>query len=182
MKRHLGLTLLLLLALHSLLKLQQGLWPELFWGSHVTSLLLAIALLLNWSLLSAAAFLFHLGIALPVYSAYLLGGGDWLWSSVLLHLLTPLFGWLVWRREQLPLAAIAWGLGIYAVVVLLARLFTPNELNINFAYSSFDPLQLPSWWLQRLSNLLLVLIVLSSTRWLYNYFSWPYRIKGQVHV
>ena len=142
MKRLLGALILALYGVLVLQKTQAGLGAELFWLSHVTSLILALGLLARVPLMVATGFLFHLAVALPAYIFYLATGGETSVVSFLLHLLTPLFGWIAWRGARLPLAALLSTYATYASVMAATLALTPPAMNVNAAFAPWVPLPL----------------------------------------
>ncbi len=142
MKRVLGAVILALYGVLVLQKTQAGLGAELFWLSHVTSLILALGLLARAPLMVATGFLFHLAVALPAYIFYLATGGETSVVSFLLHLLTPLSGWIAWRGVRLPLAALLSTYATYAAVMAATLALTPPAMNVNAAFAPWVPLPL----------------------------------------
>jgi hypothetical protein len=132
-----------LLALYVVLvvqKTQVGLGAELFWLSHVTSAMLALGLLARVPVMVATGFLFHLAVALPAYVFYLATGGETSVVSFLLHLLSPLFGWIACRGTRLPNVALVLAYATYAIVIGATLAFTPPAMNVNAAFQPWLPL------------------------------------------
>ncbi len=178
MKRLMGFALLALLICHALLKAQAGMLSEMLWTSHVTSGLLAVGLIFDLPMLMAIGFLFHLAVATPAYILLLLGHGDTNWTSFLLHSLTPIAGWIAWRK--LPLPTQTWWLAwlVCLLLVILCRVFTPEQLNINLAFKSWESAPFLGEWFNYTAVLLFILPQLAAVQWLFNRFTLSAGRKG----
>ena len=140
MKRITGAILLALYLVLVFQKTRAGLSAELLWLSHVTCAVLALGLLLDVALMIAAGFLFHLAVALPAYLFYLASGGETSLMSLLLHVLSPLFGWMACRGAPLPTPALLLTYTIYVVVIGATLAFTPAAMNVNSAFTHWASL------------------------------------------
>jgi hypothetical protein len=167
-KRLAGAVLLALLLALGWAKAQAGLLPEMLWMCHVASGALALGLLFDWAGCSAVGFLIHLAVGVPAYLLHLARGGDTTWVSFLLHLLSPLFGWLAWRGRALPRMTALLGLACYAALVALCLLVTPEALNVNLSFKPWAPVATASAWVSRAGNALLMLVLLVGVQWLLN--------------
>lgn len=168
MKRVFGAVLLALYLVLVYQKTQVGLAAELFWLSHVTSAMLAMGLLAGVRLLIATGFLFHLAVALPAYVFYLATGGETSTVSFLLHLLSPLFGAVVYWRARLPRGALMFAYLTYAVVMSATLAFTPPAMNVNAAFQPWVPLPLSGVWALQLFNALQMLAQTGAAFFLWN--------------
>lgn len=168
MKRAGGAVLLVLLLLLAMQKAQAGVASEMLWICHVTSAMLALGLLFDLPLLIATGFLFHLAVGIPAYLLHLATGGDSSALSFFLHLLSPLLGWLAWRRQTLP-AVVPWlALGTFLVLMAACRFTTPESLNVNLAFHPWGPLAAIGMWLGSGLNIALMLAQLGAARMLWN--------------
>jgi hypothetical protein len=167
-KRLAGAVLLALLLALGWGKAQAGLLPEMLWMCHVASGALALGLLFDWAACSALGFLIHLAVGVPAYSLYLVRGGDITAVSFLLHLLSPLFGWLAWRGRALPRMTALLGLACYAALVVLCLFVTPEALNVNLSFRPWAPMAAAGVWVSRVGNALMMLVLLAGVQWLLN--------------
>jgi hypothetical protein len=168
LKRAGGAVLLVLLLLLATQKVQAGVGLEMLWACHVASAMLALGLLFDLPVLIATGFLFHVAVGIPAYLLHLATGGDISAVSFLLHLLSPLFGWLAWRRQALP-AVVPWlVLGTFLGLMAACRFATPESLNVNLAFHPLGPLAALGMWLGSGLNIALMAAQLGAARMLWN--------------
>ena len=168
MKRLTGAILLALYLVLVFQKTQAGLSAELLWLSHVTSLVLALGLLLDVALMVAAGFLFHLAVALPAYLFYLTTGGETSLTSFLLHVLSPLFGWMACCGGSLPKRALLLTYAIYVVVIGATLVFTPAAMNVNSAFTHWASLNVGGALPLLAVNAVQMLLQTAAAFWLWN--------------
>jgi len=168
MQRLHGVILLLLLCCYGWMKAATGELAELLWASHVTSALLAAGLVAGLPALTAIGFLWHAGVAAPAYVLHLLAHGDTNWASVLLHVLSPAFGFLAWRGRPLPRATVWRAWSLYLALLVLCRAVTPASANINLAFEPWTASPVGGVWLNRVLNACLVLALLAAARFVFN--------------
>jgi hypothetical protein len=152
-----------LLALHAGYKLQQGRFGEMLWACHIASLLIGVGLLTRRSLLVAVGTVFHLALGLPAYVLDLIVSRQAAVTSVLVHFVPPLAGFLALRREApwprwTPIAAGS----LYVALIPLSRWLTEPVLNVNVAFAPWPPLAslTPSLWVSWLVNIGAIAVVL----------------------
>ncbi len=168
MKRITGTILLALYLVLVFQKTQTGLSAELLWLSHVTSLVLALGLLIEVPLMIGAGFLFHLAVALPAYVFYLSGGGETSVMSFLLHVLSPLFGAMAYWRARIPVRSLMLTFGIYVVVIGSTLAFTPAGMNVNSAFTHWASAPVPGLLPLTAINALQMLVQTSTAFFLWN--------------
>lgn len=168
MKRITGAVLLALYVALVVQKTQIGLGAELFWLSHVTSVVLALGLLFQVPLMVGAGFLFHLAVALPAYAFYLSTGGETSAMSFLLHVLSPLFGAKAYWRARIPVRSLMLTFGIYVVVIGSTLAFTPAGMNVNSAFEHWASLPVPGLLPLTAVNGLQMLVQTSTAFFLWN--------------
>ncbi len=168
MRRAAGALLLLLLAALAVSKAQDGVLAEMLWACHVTDGLLGLGLLLGWRRCAAIGFLYQVAIAVPTFVLHLASGGASTWLSIGLHTLTPVIGVLAWRRQRLPSPTPWWTLGVFGVLVVLARAFTPAAMNINLAFGPWAPVAWAGVWVSWGCNMALMAALLLLVQWLWN--------------
>jgi hypothetical protein len=125
---------LLSLALHAWSKGETYIW-EMLWGCHVASLILALGSLFGWTRAIALGFLFHVALGFPMWAIECITKRWISPTSVLVHVLPPLAGWLHVRHTGLPqhTALAAWAL--YVALIPVSAWLTPPDLNVNLAFS-----------------------------------------------
>ena len=137
---------LLLLALHAEGKMRDDVLVEMLWACHVASLIVVIGALADAPRIVAPGFLFHLAVGIPGLFLDVVATGITTWTSVALHIATPLTGWVVLRGRGIPHGALlhAW---LYYLVMQGVSLFTAPELNINIAHRpwGFLPVEIGTW-------------------------------------
>jgi hypothetical protein len=171
LKRAGGALLLALLLLLTVQKAQAGMAPEMLWVCHVTSAMLAIGLIFDTKILVSTGFLYHVSVAIPTYVLHLATGGDSSLVSFMLHTLTPVFGWLACRKQQLPAAAPWLALAIYLGLMVVCRFVTPESMNVNLAFHPWGPLATLGVWPVRVLNVFLMFAPLYFARKLWNKFN-----------
>ena len=134
-----GLTVLAALGLHAASKPLAAL-PDLLWGCHVWSFLIALGLLLRAPRLTSMGLLCHLAVGLPSWLLEAAAAGTTA-TSVLVHLLPPLLGFLDRRGQGLPRGTPWLAFACSALLQLVCRLATPPALNVNMVFTGWPPLQ-----------------------------------------
>jgi hypothetical protein len=166
-----GAALLALLAMLAVQKTQAGLAPELLWICHVTSAMLAMGLLAQAPLLIVTGFLCQVAVAVPAYALHVLSGGETTVVSFILHVLSPVFGWLAWRGKRIPAVTPWLGAAVYIGLLLICRQFTPEALNVNVAFRPWGPLADYGIWSVTAMNLVLLLVQTTTFLLLWNRFA-----------
>lgn len=141
---------------HTLLKLREGLLPELLWGCNVSAVALILGFAFEWPRVVGAAFLWRLVLGEPGFLAGLGSGERYGWTSALVHLVPTALAFLFLRRSSLPRGSAAWALAVSLLLVPLSRAWTPPDLNVNFAHRRVPWLaqRVPGRWSYRLVSLL----------------------------
>lgn len=137
----LGVAVLAALALHALDKLRLGLLWEMLWSCHVASLCIALGIFLRGPRWAAAGMLFHLAVGIPGYVLDAIVTWPTRPTSVLVHTVPALAGWVMVRRYGLPRRA-AWD--AFAGLLLLQGLsyaITPPALNVNLVFRPWTPFE-----------------------------------------
>jgi hypothetical protein len=127
------------LGLHALDKLRLGLLWEMLWSCHVASLCIALGIFLRWPRWAAAGMLFHLAVGIPGYVLDAVVTWPTRPTSVLVHTVPALAGWVMARRYGFPRRA-AWD--AFAGLLLLQGVsyaITPPALNINLVFRPWTP-------------------------------------------
>lgn len=145
-------------ALHTGLKLQDGLLPELLWGCNVSAAALILGFAFEWPTVVGAAFVWRLALGEPGFLAGLWSGERYAWTTAFVHLVPTLLAALFLRRSGLPRRAWLWaGLATLALVPL-SHAYSPEALNVNFAHQRLVWLSahVPGRWSYRLVSALLI--------------------------
>lgn len=142
---------------HTLLKVRDGLLPELLWGCNVSAVALILGFAFEWPRVVGAAFLWRLVLGEPGFLAGLGSGERYTWTTVLVHGVPTLLALLFLHRSGLPRGSAAWALAASLALVPLSRAWTPADLNVNFAHRRLAPLaaRVPGRWSYRMASLLL---------------------------
>lgn len=136
MRRPAALLLLVVMLLHTAVKVRLGTLPELLWACNVSTLILIGALWTDHRPLIGMALLWHLCVGEPGWIAGIAARG-WAfpgWTSVAVHTLPPTCAYLALRGRGLPLASAFLALGMFILLVPPSHYFTPTTLNINLAH------------------------------------------------
>lgn len=108
------------------------------WACHCATLLIGIgALVRNADLVGIGSLWLVIGIPLWLY--YLLKGGRFYPTSVLTHGGGAIVALLVLRRLRWPRGAWWKAVAALTVLVVLSRLLTPSDLNVNLVFRIAEP-------------------------------------------
>ena len=177
--RLLAAALLAALVAHAVVtKLPDNRLDEMLYSCHVASLCVAIGLLgrspQRWRsrLLVAAGFLFHLGIGWIAWTLDVLEAHTTTPTSVLVHFLPLLAGFLVFRVEPLPRGATAAAFAIYVVLQPVSYWLTAPEHNVNVAHAPWPPLEplFPSMGVHRVAMAVFALAFLLAAELVFRRF------------
>ena len=140
-ERAIGLSLMLLMLLHTVAHPERGAWVLLS-ACDMASLATAIGLLVGWPGMVAVAFLFQVSIGLPAFFVGLATGTYTPnATSVAIHLLPPLAGGWSVNRTGLPRHAMAIALAIYLLAVGVSVWISPPALNVNLVFTVWPPIR-----------------------------------------
>ncbi len=144
-------------AVHTLLKVRDGLLPELLWGCNVSDVALILGFAFEWPRVVGAAFVWRVALGEPGFLAGLGSGGRYAWTSALVHLVPTVLAAFYLRRSGLPRGSAAWALAVSLALVPLSRAWTPPDLNVNFAHRRLPYLaeRFPGRWSYRFVSVLL---------------------------
>jgi hypothetical protein len=112
----------------------RGTAHDVLWMCNVAPVLLAVGSGIRDATLVSVATLW-LGYGTPLWLLDLAGGSTLIPTSVLPHLLCPVLGVLAVRELGVPKHAWLRASAALVVVLVLARVFTPPEANVNLVYS-----------------------------------------------
>lgn len=135
--RELGVLLLVAEFGLALDKSNRGTLPELLWGCHPAAILLAIGVIFRVLLLAQMGSLFHISVGILGYAIDLATTRTTTIPSLIVHILGPVTGFIQIRRGGLRPSALILAIGYYFVLVVLCRLFTPPDLNVNVVFSPY---------------------------------------------
>jgi hypothetical protein len=132
--RWLGLLGILLYVVHAAHLIARGEAGDLLWACLLGSLIVGFGMLLRLPVLNAVGFLW-VAVGVVVWILYLAGGGELLATSFLPHVGGVLLGYVGIRKLGLP-RQVWWKAGVLlALVHLLSRFTTPEQANVNLAFS-----------------------------------------------
>ena len=114
--------------------LLRGTAHDVLWMCNVAPVLLAVGSGIRDATLVAVGTLW-LGYGTPLWLLDLATGSNLIPTSVLPHVLCPVLGILATRELGVPKHAWLHATAALVVVLLLARVFTPPESNVNLVYS-----------------------------------------------
>jgi hypothetical protein len=158
LQRALALLGALAFLVHALLKLRDGLLPELLWGCNVSAAALILAFAFDWPRVVGAAFLWWLVLGEPGFLAGLGSGGRYAWTTAFVHLVPTALAAFYLRRSGLPRGSALWAAAATLLLVPLSHAFTPPDLNVNLAHQRLAPLSdwLPGRWSYRFASAALI--------------------------
>jgi len=135
--RVLGLLPVIFFAAHFLHYLKAGGLGDMLWICHVSSLLLAAGLLLNRPLFIRVATLWMI-IGLIIWALYLFAGGQWILTSLFVHVGGVIVGLIALYRVRADGRAWRYAMIWFLLVQQVARMFAPPELNVNVAHRVYE--------------------------------------------
>ena len=137
--REFAVAILLALVAHAALTKVPDLLPEMLYACHVASLILAIGLLTQRSILVGIGFVFHLGVGFPTWGLDIAVMQTTTPTSILVHVLPLLAGYFYLRKNGIPRLATAGALGMCALLVPISYWGTPPALNVNVVHRVWEP-------------------------------------------
>jgi hypothetical protein len=132
--RALGLLALMAFVVHALNHVRRGEAHDVLWVCNLSPLLLALGCFLKKPMLVAVPLLW-LCFGTPMWILDMATGGELIWTSFLPHLGGIPIGILAIRRLGFPKRAWLYATLALVGVMLLSRLVTPPEANVNLAFS-----------------------------------------------
>ena len=137
--KKLGLAALVCYAIHAGFHILNGRPEEVLWVCHLGSALVGVGLLRSSAAMNGIGTLF-LCMGTPLWVMYLAGGGEFYPTSCFPHLGGLAIGLYGVRRLRLPSGA--WWKAVVALVslILVCRLVTPAQANVNVAFAIY-----PGW-------------------------------------
>src|SRR5262249_51911805 len=136
--------------------------PEMLWTCHVASALIGAGILLSLTRPVAVGLLFQVSIGIPAYLLDAISSGTTTPSSVAVHLVPPLLGFLSLRRAPYPPRCWLYALALFLAMQLVSYLATPPSLNVNVSHAPWPPFDriFPAMWSYSAFNAALALILL----------------------
>ncbi len=128
-------------ASHATYHFLQGTPQDALWSCHLAAVLVGVGLIGGSATLNAAGLLCQL-IGLPMWLLYLFSGEPFIPTSVLTHVLGPILGIIGARALGFPRSAWLVALGFVAALMIVTRLVTPAEANVNLAFGPMAGLSL----------------------------------------
>jgi hypothetical protein len=137
--RKFGLAALACYAIHASFHVVNGRPEEALWMCHLGAALVGIGLLVSSATINGIGTLF-LCVGTPLWLMYLAGGGEFYPTSSFPHLGGLAIGLYGVRRLGMPSAT--WCEAVVALIslILICRLITPPEANVNVAFATY-----PGW-------------------------------------
>ncbi|HJV23569.1 MAG TPA: hypothetical protein VJ570_12775 [Holophagaceae bacterium] len=155
-------------------KARLGVLPELLWFCNAASLALVPALWFEASSAVGMVLLLRVALGEPSHLYAFAVTGDVEWVSVAANLPPLLAAWWYLRGRAFPRESALWALSFVGGTFLLARLFTPPELNVNLVFRRHGLLArpFPGLWSYRVAATLLIATCLGAgqallSRWLH---------------
>ena len=139
MRRWLAFVAIAFYVLHALVHLSRGEPYDLLWGCHLALLLVAAGLLMNNASLNAIGLLWS-GFGLPIWLIYTFTGGEFMPTAALTHLGAFVIGIYGAGQLGIPRGSAWQALAAYLALWALTRAITPENANINLAFSVW-----PGW-------------------------------------
>ena len=151
-----------------IVKLPQGLLPEMLYACHIATAILALGVLFQKKELIVFGFSFHIGAGMWGYLFDLWATRTTTWTSVLVHLTPLAVGFAEVRRSGLPRWAPWVSFGFLIFTMVIAYYLTPPELNINLAHRAWAPVERysSSLWATWLVNWAFALFLILTSDWL----------------
>src|SRR5579871_4400833 len=141
----LGLAALACYAVHAGYHLARGHPEDLLWACHLGAALIGVGILARAATLNGIGLLF-VAFGTPLWLLYLSSGGEFLPTSLLTHVGGLVIGLFGVRRLGMP-AGVWWrAVTALAGLILLCRLITPAQANVNVAFA------VPSAWQKSFSS------------------------------
>lgn len=155
-------------ATHAGYHILNGTPQDTIWVCHLSALLVGVALIVGSARMNAAGLL-CLTVGFPMWVLYLFSGEPFIWTSPLTHVLGLVLAIIGARAlGGIPRYTGLAALIFVAVLMIAARLFTPEDANVNLAFGPMEGLSL--WkvggighWALQLSSWAIALFLLELT-------------------
>lgn len=128
---------------------------QILWFCNISNLVLAIAIFIsNANLILVCTII--LSIGLPIWIFDFLYFKDFHFFSLLTHIISPALGFWLARNMRFTIHVLWLTPTYYVALQILARLVSPPELNINVAYTVYEPVRaiFTNFYLYSAANLL----------------------------
>jgi hypothetical protein len=164
MPRWLGAAVLLSLVVHAITKIPEGTLPEMLWFCHAASVCIVLGIFLERALLLAVGLLFHIAMGVPGYVLDVIHTGTTAPTSVLVHILPAAAAIVGLVRLGYPRGAVWGALVLFHLMQPVSYLLTPPALNIDLAFSPWEPLApyFSNMWTYRLFNAVMAFLFLGA--------------------
>jgi hypothetical protein len=161
-----GILALSFFILHEGVYVYRGHPANALWSCNVALLAIAFGLLIPSAITNAVG-TFWLTAGLPLWLYYLATTGDIIPTTLLSHLGGLLFGYAGIKRLGLPRAT--WLISVLAlfVLILLSRLLSSPDENINFSYGTYSGAEtiFSSYWIYMLTIGTVFFAVFGTLQW-----------------
>lgn len=129
-------------ATHAGYHILNGTPQDTIWVCHLSALLVGVALMIGSARMNAAGLL-CLTVGFPMWVLYLFSGEPFIWTSPLTHVLGLVLA-VLGARALGGVPPYTWAAAVMFVGVLMvvARVFTPAEANVNLAFGPMEGLSL----------------------------------------
>jgi hypothetical protein len=128
-------------AIHAGYLIHSGNAHDAVWVCHISALVVGVGLIFRSALLNAAG-LMCLSVGLPMWLLYLASGEPLMPTSPLTHILGLAIATAGMRQLGLPKRAWLVALSLVAALMVVSRLVTPAEANVNLAFGPMSGLSL----------------------------------------
>ena len=129
-----GIAALVCYGIHGSYHLYNGRPEDLLWACHIGAVLIGLGLIIPSASLSAVGTM-QLCMGTPLWILDLTSGGEFMPTSVFTHVVALAIGIFAVRRYGMPTGVWWKSIGTLVILILLSRLVTPAEANINVAFA-----------------------------------------------
>lgn len=129
-----GLVSLACYAAHGGYHLFHGRPEDLLWACHLGAVLIGTGLIVPSAVISGVGTM-QLCLGTPLWILYLLGGGEFMPTSMLTHVVALVIGLFAVRQCGMPKGTAWKSVATLVFLIVVSRLVTPAEANVNVAFA-----------------------------------------------
>jgi hypothetical protein len=162
----LGMTALVLYAIHEIAYVLRGQPENGLWTCNVGLIAVGVGLLIPSAICNAVG-TFWMTAGFPLWIVYMLTAVDGEWTSILTHIGGLILGYIGIRRQGLPSPTWAYAILALAGLILVSHPLTSPAQNVNFSHGVYEGAQrfFSSYWTYMFALFVAFTAVFTTLQW-----------------